>query len=225
MQSTAHSNDPAACGEVRCVRQPLATRATLVALTAAATLLCLAPARAERADRGKPMTLESDQPCVVNLQKQTSVCSGNVVITQGTMQLRAERLELRETPEGYQMAQAMGSEGKPARFKQKRDGMDETVEGQARQISYDGRAGTLRFEGTALVRRLRGTAVADEIQGASILWDSVAEQFSVQGGAVTATNPGGRVRAVITPRLPADDAASAPAAGPLRPSTGLGDRR
>ena len=180
---------------------------------------------AEKADRSKPMTLESDQPCTLSLLKQTSVCSGNVVISQGTLQIRADRLELRESPEGYQMAQATGVAGKPASYRQKRDGSDEFVEGQAQRIDYDSRAGTLRFDGAAVVRRLRGPVVADEIQGALILWDSTAESFNVQGGTATATNPGGRVRAVITPRAPADGA-SAPEVGTgLKASPVLGDRR
>lgn len=183
----------------------------------------LAPAWADKTDRSKPMTLESDQPCTVSLLKQTSVCSGNVVISQGTLQIRADRLELRETPQGYQMALALGTAAKPASYRQKRDGADEFVEGRAERIDYDSKAGTLRFEGAAVVRRLRGTAVADEIQGAVILWDSAAESFNVQGGAKTDANPGGRVRAVITPRTP-DDAASAPG-GALKPSPSLGDRR
>lgn len=187
-----------------------------------------AAAWAEKADRTRPMTLESDQPCTVSLLKQTSVCSGNVVISQGTLQIRADRLELRETPEGYQMALATGSAAKPATYRQKRDGSDETVEGQAQRIDYDSRAGTLRFEGAAVVRRLRGSTVADEIQGQQIVWDSTAESFNVRGGDATASNPGGRVRAVITPRAPADDAspaAAAAASGVLKASPGLGDRR
>ena len=190
-------------------------------------LLTLGPALAwaDKADRSKPMTLESDQPCTVSLLKQTSVCSGNVVISQGTLQIRADRLELRETPQGYQVALALGSAAKPASYRQKRDGTDEFVEGQAQRIDYDSKVGTLRFEGAAVVRRLRGSAVADEIQGAVILWDSAAESFNVQGGAKTDSNPGGRVRAVITPRTP-DDAAPAPSgAGTLKPSSSLGDRR
>lgn len=200
-------------------------------LTLAALLCCCAVAAwAERADRTRPMTLESDQPCTVSLLKQTSVCSGNVVVSQGTLQLRADKLELRETPEGYQMALATGSPGKPATYRQKRDGTDETVEGQATRIDYDSRAGTLRFEGAAVVRRLRGSTVADEIQGQQITWDSTAESFNVQGGAATASNPGGRVRAVITPRVPTDDPATAasapaPAGGSLKASPALGDRR
>ena len=186
-------------------------------------------ASAEKADRSKPMTLESDQPCIVSLQKQTSVCSGNVSITQGSLILRADRLELRETPEGYQMAQAIGGAGKPASYRQKRDGSDEVIEGQAQRIDYDSKAGTLRFEGQAQVRRLLAGVQADEISGALIVWNSLSEIFSVSGGAPSASNPGGRVRAVITPRLPADAAApvapAAPAASSLRPSSTLGDRR
>ena len=180
-------------------------------------------ASAEKTDRTRPMTLESDQPCTVNLLKQTSVCSGNVVISQGTLQLRAERLELRETPEGYLSVLAQGSPGKPATYRQKRESADELVEGQAQRIDYDGRAGTLRFEGSAVVRRLRGSVVADEIQGALIVWDSQAESFNVQGGAASAGNPSGRVRAVLAPR--AGSEAAAEAAGSLKPSTALGDRR
>lgn len=199
-------------------------------------LLCLstAPLQAEKADRSKSMTLESDQPCTVNLQKQTSVCSGNVVISQGTLLIRADRLELRETPEGYQLAQASGTAAKPATYRQKRDGVDETVEGLAQRIDYDSRAGTLRFDGAAQVRRLQGAAVADEISGGLIVWDSVAETFNVRGGAVSAANPSGRVRAIIAPRASADAASSAtnPAVNPainpassLRTSPTLGNRQ
>lgn len=201
------------------------TLSSLLPPLLAVLALGVAPAWADKADRSKPMTLESDLPCTVSLLQQTSVCSGNVVISQGTLQIRADRLELRETPQGYQMALALGTAAKPASYRQKRDGSDEFVEGQARRIDYDSKAGTLRFEGAAVVRRLRGTTVADEIQGAVILWDSTAESFNVQGGAKTDANPSGRVRAVITPRVP-DEAASAPgSAGTLKPSSSLGERR
>ena len=191
-------------------------------------LLCVVSAapHAEKADRSKPMTLESDQPCTVNLHKQTSVCSGNVVISQGTLLIRGDRLELRETPEGYQLAQATGTPAKPATYRQKRDGVDETVEGLAQRIDYDSRAGTLRFDGSAQVRRLQGAAVADEISGSVIVWDSEAETFNVRGGAATAANPGGRVRAVIAARAPADamPVPATPGTG-LRPSPTLGNRQ
>lgn len=198
--------------------------AGLATVALCAGLAATPAAWAERADRGKPLALESDKPCTANLQTQTSVCSGNVVISQGTLLLRAERLEVREVA-GYITAQAMGADGAPARFRQKRDGVDEFVEGLANRITYDSRAGTVRFEGAAQVRRLRGTAVADEVQGAQILWNSLAEQLDVQGGQSTGSNPGGRVRVVITPRAEAEPAPATTPAPALKPSGSLGERR
>lgn len=206
--------------------RPMRRAATAMGLLAGlGGLLLGTPAGAERADRTRPMTLESDQPCNVNLQKQTSVCSGNVVITQGTLVIRSERLELRESPDGWQTAVATGTPAKPASYRQKRDGGgDETVEGIAQRIEYDSRAGTLRFEGAAVVRRLRGSTVADEIQGAGIVWNATAETFDVRGGNATAANPGGRVRAVIAPR-PGTEAAAEAASANLKPSGTLGERQ
>jgi lipopolysaccharide export system protein LptA len=188
--------------------------------------LCASAAMAEKADRGKPMTMESDRPCTVDLVKQVSVCSGNVVIAQGTLLIRAERIELRESADGYRVATAIGGAGKPAQYRQKRDGLNEYVEGSADRLEYDGRADTMRFTGNAVVRRLRDGSTGDEIQGSVILWDNTAELFSVQGGAPNAANPGGRVRAVLAPPPSAVAPAPAPASGAgLRASPALGERR
>lgn len=184
--------------------------------------------RAEKADRSKPFVIESDRGSTLDLQRQVTVLSGNAVISQGTMVLRAERIELRETPDGYRAASAIGAPGKPASWRQKRDGPgDETVEGTADRIEFDGRADTLRLVGNGQVRRLRAGQLADEINGASIVWDNVAEVFRVEGGAVTPANPTGRVRLTLSPR--AEGAASAPLpavpVAPLQPSRALEDKR
>lgn len=189
-------------------------------------LMAALPAAAEKADRTKPLTMEADQPCTVDLVRQVSVCSGNVVIAQGTLVIRADRIELRELPDGYRTATALGSPGKRAAYKQRRDGGEEELEGSAERVEYDARTDTLRFIGNAQVRRMRGSVAAEDIQGSVIVWDNAAELFSVQGGAATPGNPGGRVRAVLSPRAelaPAASAASPP--GALQPSTSLGERR
>lgn len=170
-------------------------------------------ALAEKADRGKPLTIEADQPGTLDLIKQVVVFNGNVVVAQGTMTIRAERVEVRERPDGHRSATALGSPGKPANFRQKREGVDETIEGQADRIEYDSRGDLVRFSGNAQVRRLRGTAPADEVSGAVITYDNGAETFSVQGApaaaAAGASAPGSsRVRVVITPKP--DAAASSP---------------
>jgi lipopolysaccharide export system protein LptA len=144
------------------------------------------------------------------------VFNGNVVVAQGTMAIRAERVELRERPDGHRSATALGSGGKPATFRQKREGIDEFIEGQAERIEYDSRGDVVRFLGNAQVRRLRGTTPADEITGNLITYDNGNETFSVQGAPTVAGNGasapgGGRVRVVITPK---PDAAAPAASAP-----------
>ncbi len=197
----------------------------------ALALACLSGpvAMAEKADRSKPMTVEADEPGSVDLQRQVVIFNGNVVISQGTMRLRAERVEMRERPDGYREAKAIGSADKPASFRQKRDGVDETVEGAAERIEFDTRTDTVRLVGHAAVRRLRAGVVADEITGSLITWDNTNELFKVTGGQATPANPTGRVRAVFAPReeagASAASATSAAPAIPLKPTKSLGATR
>jgi lipopolysaccharide export system protein LptA len=184
----------------------------LLLLASAAALWAAGPARAERADRSKPLTIEADQPGTLDLIKQVVVFNGNVLVAQGSLTIRAERVEVRERPDGHRSATAIGSGAKPASFRQKREGLDETIEGAADRIEYDSRGDVVRFSGSAQVRRLRGGTPADEITGAVITYDNANETFSVAGAPAAAggaSAPGnGRVRVVIQPR--SDGPASAP---------------
>jgi len=190
-------------------------------------------AHAEKADRFKPLNVEADLPGKIDLLNQFVVFSGNVVVTKGTMTIRAARIEVRELPDGYHTAVAYGTPQQHATFRQKRDVPDEFIAGDAERLEYDGKSEVVRFVGNASVRRLRGGEVADEISGNLITYDSTTEVFNVSGGApATAANPGGRVRATLTPRegsaaaAEAARAASAAAASapPLRMAPALGTR-
>ena len=190
-----------------------------LALAVLGTFVSL-PALAEKADRFKPLNVEADQPGKIDLQNQFVVFNGNVVVSKGTMLIRAARIEVRETPGGYHTAVATGAPGKPATFRQKRDGVDEYIAGEAEKLEYDGKTDTIRFVTNASVRRLRGATVADEIAGNLVTYDSTTEVFSVSGGAApTPTNPGGRVRAVLTPREGSEAAAEAASAASAPPPT------
>ena len=198
------------------------------ATLAAVLTLAAGGAQAEKADRLKPLNVEADQPSNLDLQKRVVVFNGNVVITKGTLVIRAAKIEVRETADGYQVATAIGSAGKPATFRQKRDGVDEHIEGQAERLEYDSKADTVRFVNSAVVRRLRGTAVADEITGSVVSYDASNEVFSVSGGPPNANGSGGRVRAVLTPREgtpTAVDAATQQSSPALQPSTPPGSKR
>ena len=211
------------------------TRVSFPAALALAALLAFgrAPARAEKADRFKPLNVEADLPGKIDLLNQYVVFNGNVVVTKGTMTIRADRIEVRESPDGYHTAVAFGSPSQHATFRQKRDAPDEYIAGDAERLEYDGKSDVIRFVNNASVRRLRGSETSDEISGNLVTYDSGTEVFNVTGGATpTAANPGGRVRAVLTPRegsaaaAEAAAGASAAASAPtqLRTAPALGDK-
>lgn len=196
-----------------------ASLALAIALAAAAL-----PAGAEKADRNKPMNVEADALRYDDLQ-QTSVFTGKVVVTKGTIVIRGAKMTVRQDPEGFQFGVVTAEAGKQAYFRQKRDGVDEFIEGEAETIEYDGRADKVKFIGRAEMRRLRGATVNDETTGSVITYDNANDQFTVDGGSASATpsNPGGRVRATLAPRAGAS-APAAPATPPatLRPSATMG---
>lgn len=166
---------------------------------------------AEKADRSKPMNIEADN-LRYDDQKQISIFTGNVVLTKGTIIIRGARLEVRQDPEGHQYGLVTGSADSLAFFRQKRDGVDEFMEGRGEVIDYDGRADTVVFKKRAELRRYRGTTLADEVTGAVIVYENTTEKFTVDGAPKSAGAPAGRVRAMMTPKPEA--AASAPAVAP-----------
>ncbi len=183
------------------------------------------PVFAEKADRDKPMNAEADALRYDDL-KQTSVFTGNVVITKGTTIVRGDRVDVAQDPEGYQRAVSIAGPGKLAFYRKKRDGVDEYIEGEGERIEYDSRADLVKFIKRAVVRRYNGATLVDETTGSLIVYDNNTDVFTVDGGAEnrTAANPSGRVRAMLTPRGAIGQAAPA-VAGPapaLRPSTTLG---
>jgi lipopolysaccharide export system protein LptA len=188
-------------------------------LRAVPVLLALAGmglAFAERADRNKPMNIEADSLKYDDL-KQVSVFTGKVVLTKGTIQIRGGQLDVRQDPEGYQYGLVLAEPGKLAFFRQKRDGVDEFIEGEGEVIEYDGKADTVKFVKRAQLRRFRGTVLGDEISGNVIFYDNTVDVFTVDGGPARGTPgepgaTGGRVRAMLTPKP--DPALAAPPGAP-----------
>lgn len=162
----------------------------LAAIAALGTLLLAAPAHAEKADRDKPVNLEADTVTLDDIRK-ISVYEGRVILSQGTLMLRADRLQVAQNAEGLERLSAAG---RPVAFRQKLDGREEFIEGFADRIDYNGVTSQLELIGHAQLRR--GT---DELRGAQISYNANTEFYKVVGepGAQT---PSGRVRAVIRPK-------------------------
>ena len=170
-------------------------------------ILPLTPALAEKADRKKPLNVEAD-----NLEhdelKQTSIFTGKVLATKGTIVMRGDKLEVRQDPDGYQYGIIKPLPGQRSFFRQKREAVDEWIEGEGELIEYDGKADKVILLGRADFRRYRGTVLSDQMTGQRIVYENLTDQFTVDGviGGKKPTNGSGRIRAVLSPK-PTDEAA------------------
>ena len=88
----------------------------------------------EEADSDKPIEIEADT-MLVEETKNTSTYEGDVILTQGTLVINADKLIIREDRQGFQHSTSIGN---PTTFKQKMEGSDEYIEGKALRIEYDG---------------------------------------------------------------------------------------
>jgi lipopolysaccharide export system protein LptA len=149
-------------------------------------LLCLSlPAWAERADKGKPVNIEADSARVDDAKK-TAIYEGHVVLSQGTLMIKADRIEVSQDDKGFASGEATG---KPVYFRQKMDGQETFAEGWANTLLYDGRSDKLKLSGEARLKRGE-----DDLRGNLITYDGKSEYFQAQGSFDGAP---GRVHAVI----------------------------
>lgn len=173
--------------------------ATCVALPLAA----FAPAaHAERADNDKPLNIEADNMTYDDL-KQVNIFTGHVVATKGTIVIKADRVEVTQDPQGYQYATGTSSGGNLSYFRQKREGIDEYVEGTAIRIDYDGKQDLTTLTTDATVNRLQGlSTLMDTVHGSVITYDGQNDFYTAKAGKDVAGpgNPSGRVRAMLAPR-------------------------
>lgn len=172
---------------------------SLLLLTLSAAVANIA--HAEKADADKPTNIEADR-MAYNDVKQINTFTGNVVLTRGTLVMRAHKLTVSQDPEGYQFATLLAAPGGIATFRQKRDsGSDQWVEGQAERIEYDSKSEVVKLFSNAKMRRLEANKPTDEVEGQFISYDSQAEFFTVNSTPHSENKPGnGRIKAVIQPR-------------------------
>lgn len=163
-------------------------------------------AHAEKADSDKPTNVEADQMAYDDI-KQVNTFTGNVILTRGTLVMRAHKLIVSQDPAGYQFATLLAPPGGLATFRQKRDaGPNQWIEGQAERIEYDGKSEIVKLFSKAKMRRLEGNKPTDEVEGEFISYDSRAEFFTVNNTATGANKPGGgRIKATIQPRSESKD--------------------
>ncbi len=184
------------------------TSARTLILLLASGIFAAGAVHAERADRDKPVNLDAAKVTIDDI-KRVHIFEGNVVLTQGTLVIKSAKLVVTQDAEGFQKGVATGGADGLARFRQKRDGKDEYMDGEGERIEYDSRSEKAEFFKRAYVK-----SGMDEVRGDFISYDGITEQYLVT--ATPGAKPGSeqsRVHAVIQPKSTKKDAASgAPAA-------------
>jgi lipopolysaccharide export system protein LptA len=133
---------------------------------------------------------------------------GNVVITQGTLTIHADRIQFHQNPDNSMSATAYGD---PVSFREKRDDSDEYYEGYAQRVVYDGSKRFVELFDRALLKKS-----GDEIRSNYISYNAETNVLKAEGrpdtkpGDVSETPLGSRVRGVFLPQ-PKDKAGAADA--------------
>ena len=168
-------------------------------------LLISVAAHAERADRDKPMLLEGNR-ATLDDAKKIQILEGDVLITKGTMVLKADRVVITEDKYGFQKGTAFSGKDGLARFRQKREGKEEYVEGEGERIEYN-----TNTEVVELFHRAWVKSGEDQVRGDYIWYDAVSEKYLVTAGETpNPKSPPGRVHAIIQPKGKDSDAKPAP---------------
>jgi lipopolysaccharide export system protein LptA len=182
---------------------------------AALLAFCCIAARAEHADRTQEIQVQATDARADHAQ-QTAEFSGDVVVSQGTLEIRAEHVQMRAGAHGERLGVAFGKAGVPVRFRQRGDRPGEWNEGQADRVEYDSMANEVRLIGAASLRNLSGTTVTQSVVGDTITYDTARDTVSSTGADRRAllpqpAAPARRVTIVFAPRVSGADEAPTPA--------------
>lgn len=150
----------------------------------------------------------TSQRADIDEQGKLMLYRGNVRMVSGALELKGERLELRQPRQGQFEAQVSG---KPARLEQQGQNDAPPLSASASQIVYDTRAATLELNGGATLARGQ-----DVLTGDRISYDLASRRISASG------TDGEQIKFVIQPpedrSTPANDKKPAPPAkSPSKP--------
>jgi len=167
-------------------------------LLCAALGLATGVARAQTAAEAPDVMVLSDTLTYDDVQK-VSMFTGNVVLTRGTMTLRAHALRLREDAQGNQFGTATAAKGGQVFVRQENQEAFEVIEAKGARAEYNSQTEEIEMIGQAVVTRLICGKPFDTISGARVIYRQKTDTYEAHGGANSA-GPGGRVRSLAQPR-------------------------
>jgi lipopolysaccharide export system protein LptA len=141
---------------------------------------------AEKKDREQKIMTQADE-VTIDQQKDIATLEGNVVITQGTLKMKAKQVVIVRDSSGQQTFNAVGS---PVYFEQKLEGKKEWLKGQGDRIVYTSHDHQVILSGKAKVERS-----GDVVTGDSITYNTETEVYKASGSGKNS-----RVNIILQPK-------------------------
>jgi len=153
-------------------------------------LLWLLPSTAWplEADREQPIQIQADRASLDDL-KGITIYEGRVEVTQGSMQLRGDKVTL--TYDTDKQVEKIIAEGAPASFKQRPDKRETDIQAQAKRMEYYAKEDMLHLITEAQVWQGK-----DSFSGQHIVYDAKRSVITAEGSGEK------RVTVVIEPKKP-----------------------
>jgi lipopolysaccharide export system protein LptA len=139
-------------------------------------------------DKEQQIEIEADKATIDNI-KGIAIYEGNVIVTQGTIRINADKITLNYTKRN-DIEKAL-AEGKPARFQQRLDN-GEDIKAKAKEMEYDAVKNMLYLKQNAQLRKNKGREDNYISNAPLITYDTqrgifTADKGKRKGGRVTMT--------------------------------------
>jgi len=138
------------------------------------TFISSGTAHALSTDRDQPAEIEADD-IEFDFKNGTRTYINNVLVIQGTLRVKADKVIANYGEEDLENATAWGS---LARFKQRPDGKTEDTEGWAKKIIVDQVKNTITLIGKAALKQGPNTA-----RGDTIVYNMATDKMRISGGS------------------------------------------
>ncbi|WP_414165056.1 lipopolysaccharide ABC transporter substrate-binding protein LptA [Superficieibacter sp. BNK-5] len=145
-----------------------------------ALLAASLPALAKTGDTDQPIHIESDQQSL-DMQGNIVTFTGNVIVTQGTIKLNAEKVVVTR-PGGEKGKEVIDGYGNPATFYQMQDN-GKPVKGRASQMHYELQNDFVVLTGNAFLEQVDSNIKGDKIT--YLVKEQKMQAFSEKGKRVT----------------------------------------
>jgi lipopolysaccharide export system protein LptA len=163
-----------------------------------ALLLVAMSAHGQPSNRNQPVNINADKVAVDDRSK-VHVFEGSVVLTQGTLTIKGDKIVVTQNAAGFYNGVATAGAGRLVTFRQKRESDGAWIDGEAERIEYNNQS-----ERAKLFNRAQVQSAGNMVRGQYIEYDVTTESYFVTDAAErpggSKASPGNRVHVTIQPR-------------------------